>query len=72
MNGEDVKTLVNLTYAMGSLLQARIELEGMIAENRSREYMGEAPAYVEKHFEELRDKHGINQNSIVSTIYPGR
>lgn len=59
----------NLVYTNGILLQARIELEGMIAENQMRLHRGESPAYIEKDFVELRDRHGIHHNGIVTNIF---
>jgi len=43
-------------YTEAILLQAKIELEGMIAENQMREHLGQSPAYVEADFISLRDR----------------
>ncbi len=60
---------MNLVYLQGIQLQARIELEGMVAENQQRIHLGQSPAYVEKDFQELRDRHGIYHNALVAAIY---
>ncbi len=66
MSDSDV---IHTIYTEGILLQARIELEGMIAENQIRQHRGESPAYVEKDFLDLRDKHGIHHNGILTNLY---
>jgi ParB-like chromosome segregation protein Spo0J len=45
-----------------NLLQAEIEMNAMIAENKQREALGESMAYTEKDFLALVDKHGIHHN----------
>ena len=44
-------------YHEKCLLDYRAELEGMIAENRQREFSGHAPAYVEQHFSSLSSNY---------------
>ena len=41
------------------LLQAEIEMNGMIAENKIREFNGESLAYGEKEFDSLIKKYSI-------------
>ena len=69
---EDYSGLVNdlqrVAYTMGIQLQARIELEGMIAENQYRLSEGKTIAYIEKDFIKLRDEHGIHHNGLLSNI----
>ena len=45
------------------LLQAEIEMNAMIAENKKREILGESIAYDEKDFMELIEKYGIHHNA---------
>ena len=52
----------DLLYFKMNLLQAEIEMQGMVAENKFREIRGESPAYGEGHFQELIEKHGIHHN----------
>ena len=56
-------------YTEAILLQAKIELEGMIAENQMREHLGQSPAYVEADFISLRDRHGIHHNGVLTNLY---
>ncbi len=43
----------DLLYFKMNLLQAEIEMNAMIAENKQREALGESMAYTEKDFMEL-------------------
>jgi len=69
---EDYSGLVNdlqrIVYTNGIQLQARIELEGMIAENQYRLSEGKTIAYTEADFIKLRDEHGIHHNGLLSNI----
>lgn len=38
---------------------------GMVAENKQREYCGEAMAYVASHFEAVIEKYGIHSNAVI-------
>jgi len=49
-----------MLYFKMNLLQAEIEMNAMIAENKQREALGESMAYTEKDFLALVDKHGIH------------
>lgn len=59
----------DLVYVQGILLQARIEMEGMIAENKQREHLGLSMAYVEKDFQALIEKHGVHHNALITGLY---
>jgi len=45
---------------------ARIELEGMIAENQQRAYSEVAPTYTEEAFQKVLSSHGIQSNDVQS------
>lgn len=57
MNHED-----ELLYFKMQLLQAEIEMQGMIAENKQREILGESMAYTYKDFDHLIDEYEIHHN----------
>jgi ParB-like chromosome segregation protein Spo0J len=59
----------DLVYVQGILLQARIEMEGMIAENKQREHLGVSMAYVEKDFQALIEKYGVHHNALITGLY---
>ena len=46
------------------MLQAEIEMNGMIAENKQREIRGQSMAYTEKAFLDLIEKHRIYDNTL--------
>jgi hypothetical protein len=46
------------------LMCARIEIEGMIAENQQRAYSGFIPAYTEEAFQKVLTSHGIRSNDV--------
>lgn len=50
-------------YFKMKMLQAEIEMQGMIAENQYRISNGESPAYGEDAFNSLIEKHGIHHNN---------
>ena len=58
----------NIVYTQGILLQARIEMEGMIAENQYRAHIGESPAYGEEAFVALIEKYGVHHNSLIINL----
>ncbi len=66
------RTLENFAYAMMQQLQARIEMEGMIAENAWRQSNGESPAYGVEQFNALIEKHGIHHNALLTLMQEGR
>ena len=53
----------DLLYFKMQLIQAEIEMNGMIAENKQREKLGQSMAYVEKDFIGLIEKHNIHHNA---------
>ena len=54
-----------LLYYKMLLLQAEIEMQAMIAENKIREMNGDSLAYSEKAFLELIEKHGVHNNGFL-------
>ncbi len=48
------------------LMCARIEIEGMIAENQQRAHYGLSPAYTEEAFQKVLSSHGIQSNDVQS------
>lgn len=52
----------DLLYFKMQLLQAEIEMNAMIAENKQREIEGKSMAYTEDSFIKLVDKYGIHHN----------
>ena len=52
----------DMLYFKMQLLQAEIEMQGMIAENKQREVLSESMAYTEKDFDSLIDEYGIHHN----------
>lgn len=52
----------SLLYFRMNMLQAEIEMQGMIAENKIQELKGEGLFYNEKSFKVLIEKHGIHHN----------
>jgi len=51
-----------LTYFRMNMLQAEIEMQGMIAENKQRELLGHDLTYSEKDFKDLIEKYNIHHN----------
>jgi len=51
-----------LLYFKMNMLQAEIEMNSMIAENKWREMMGNSIAYGEDAFVNLIEKYGIHHN----------
>jgi len=58
----------DVIYTAGILMQARIELESMLVANRQREIEGLPPAYGEQAFLDLRDRHCIYHNGLVTNL----
>lgn len=52
-----------LVYFKMNLLQAEIEMNGMVAENKQREIEGKAMAYTEEDFMALIERHRIHHNA---------
>ena len=63
MNGEQ-----RIVYVRGIILQAEIEMQAMIAENKKRELAGESLAYTEKDFIGLIKKHGMYHNALITEL----
>lgn len=57
-----------ITAQKAYLLAIECELQGAIAENQSRNHTGDAPAYTEKHFDNLR----VQAEGIANRILEGR
>ena len=52
----------DLLYFKMQLLQAEIEMNSMIAENKQREALDQSMAYTDKDFIALVDKYGVHHN----------
>ena len=52
-----------LIYFQMQMLQAEIELKGMIAENKQREHLKLSMAYVYEDFMNLVEKYSIHHNA---------
>jgi len=52
-----------LIYFQMQMLQAEIEMQGMMAENKRREMRGESHAYTQTDFDSLIEKHRIHHNA---------
>ena len=52
-----------LVYFQMHMLQAEIEMNAMIAENKQREHLGQSMAYTEEDFIILIDKYQIYHNA---------
>ena len=57
----------NMLYFKMQLLQAEIEMQGMIALNKQREVLGLSMAYDEKAFMDLIEKYRIHHNAFPYT-----
>lgn len=53
----------DLLYFQMNMLQAEIEMNGMIAENKQRELLGESMAYRDKDFIDLIERYNIHHNA---------
>ncbi|MGR3295906.1 MAG: hypothetical protein ACUZ8A_06730 [Candidatus Bathyanammoxibius sp.] len=63
---------VDFAYALMQQLQARIEMEGMIAENQHRISNGHSPMYGEDQFNALIEKHGVYHNAFLTQMQSDR
>ena len=52
-----------LLYFRMNMLQAEIEMNAMIAENKQREALGESMAFNDKSFMDLIEKYSIHHNA---------
>jgi len=59
-----------LAYFKMQMLQAEIEMNAMIAENKNCELKGQPMKFAENHFMNLIDRHRIHHNAFPS--YTGR
>jgi len=50
------------------LLQAEIRMNGMIAENKQREVLGQSMAHDENAFTALIDEFGLTHNALITEI----
>lgn len=57
-----------IVFTQGIMLQARIEMEGMIAENQYRIHSGQSLAYGEEAFTALIEKYGIHHNALIENL----
>lgn len=53
----------DVLYFKMKMLQAEIEMNAMVAENKACEVRGETPCFGEKDFMGLIDKYGIHDNA---------
>lgn len=53
----------DILYFQMNMLQAEIEMNAMIAENKQREHLGKSLAYDEKAFMDLIEKYNIHHNA---------
>lgn len=63
MDDRDLEQLKNLLYFKMNMLQAEIEMNGMIAENKQREIEGKSMAYGDEQFVDLIEKYHIYHNA---------
>ena len=68
MDAFSVEQMRLITLAQCSMLSAYAEIQGMIAENKQRELLGQSMAYDEKAFEEAMARNGAHWNQIVTLI----
>ena len=66
-NSYDLSWYSKLLYFKMNMLQAEIEMNAMIAENKYRESIGKSIAYGEDAFDGLIDKHRIYHNAFPSS-----
>lgn len=58
-----IKHEEEMLYFKMNLLQAEIEMNGMIAENKQREILGNSMAYGEQEFIDLIGRYNIHHNA---------
>ena len=58
----------NIIYTQGILLQARIELEAMLATNQERIHRSETIAYDEDAIRGLIEKYGVHHNALINNL----
>ena len=62
MDPRDIERLSELLEFERRMLEARIEMEGMVAENKQREIEGNSMAYTADAFNNLINTHHIGYN----------
>jgi len=62
----------NLVFIRGMLLAAEIEMQGMIAENKYHEALGQSPPYSLAHFLGLANDFGVGHNALLKSLKSGR
>ena len=70
MDWEMIEAIRNITYTQMTLLQAEIKMQGMIAENKQRDLLGQSMTYNAEDFNTLINQHGVNHNAVVSNLHP--
>lgn len=65
----EAQELRDCIYTEGMLLQARIKLEGMVAENKQAEFDGNNLPYIEKDFINLINEYGVHHNAILANLW---
>ena len=68
----DNSMVIDFSYTMMKQLQARIEMEGMIAENLHRASNGHSPMYGYDQFHALIEEHGIHHNAFLTQMQASR
>lgn len=63
MDSQELKHYEDLLYFKMNMLQAEIEMNGMIAKNKQREIEGNSMAYGDKEFHDLIEEHHIYHNA---------
>lgn len=69
MDWDMIQALKNIEYTRMTLLQAEIKMQGMIAENKQREVLGQSMAYTFEDFNNLIDECGVHHNAVVSNLH---
>lgn len=62
----NTRFLRELDYGITVSIQALITVVGMVAENGMRLHRGEAPAYVEQHFQKVIEDLGIHHSGVLA------
>lgn len=68
MNEYDVQAFKNAVYIMSQATCAQADIEGMKAENKRLEYLGEPPKYLQEDFMNAIVGYGIHHNQVLTTF----
>jgi len=68
VDGEELKRLEFIVYAMSQAIRASAEIEALAAANKAREQRGEALAYTEDDFMNVATKYGLNSEKILKLM----